>query len=563
MMEVKNGEIKPTMQRMASAKRAILIPQKTNIRLDLESLATNGGGTVASDVKVRRPSIGKTGPDTGRSGLSRQPSIREDSQHQFDRNISIFLDESPTVGLTKEDSKVMRTRVIEEMYRIQQRQQITTEERQKLYQLAITMDAPKLARKLVSESRDLDATGGSFLTGDYLGSHSTTGIAVPHGRERRLSKDKISGDNRGNEANEDDLFCKAFDEVERIRTRIITRANAPTSPVRTNHTQSHQTPPSTDSESNGHVPLSSRGLPSSRVTPRDLISPRIAAPIFPTSTNGPSNVSTTGNVTVTTTSNLVTPSSIGNGGGKVSGSGGKSPTPPSSTQQQQSVRAQAAWTKVYPEGVPPSSASKITEPVISPKNIQHQASNFSYLSPVATTSHHHDMHKLGMVKRVESHSGGKGHESVNVHEALDSILGSQSSSHPNSRSTSERKRSYNRLLVDHDHDQSTYSFPDSFLQEHSHYNQPHSGPNTRDSGSKGGMKSQHHLHPQSHSKLPIHIHDQSMFSAYGYDSVPLTQRSDFDHILLPDAIPVQDSPGNPYYNYARVLFCAVVVVCNR
>eukprot|EP01039_Chlorochromonas_danica_P019976 gene19976-24289_t len=178
---------------MTSAKRAILIPQKTNIRLDLESLVN---ANPVTENRSRRPSLGKT-PVISASvaiekGLSRPSSTyavplsaRTTDDVLPESKIAQFLEEAPMVGLTKEDSKILRTRVLEEMYRIQQRQQMTAEERQRLYQLAITMDAPKLARKLVVESKDLmeeysvgsgggsDHGGGggepvvSFLTGEY------------------------------------------------------------------------------------------------------------------------------------------------------------------------------------------------------------------------------------------------------------------------------------------------------------------------------------------------------------------------------------------------------------
>ncbi len=55
----------------------------------------------------------------------------EERQNQY---IEQFLEDAPIVSLSNEDSAVMRARVIEEMYRIQARSQITPEERKQLYQ---------------------------------------------------------------------------------------------------------------------------------------------------------------------------------------------------------------------------------------------------------------------------------------------------------------------------------------------------------------------------------------------------------------------------------------------
>jgi hypothetical protein len=58
----------------------------------------------------------------------------------------------PKVNLTKEDSAIMRSRVIEKkciVFKL-----VTPEERKQLYQLAMTMDAAKLARKIVADVKD-------------------------------------------------------------------------------------------------------------------------------------------------------------------------------------------------------------------------------------------------------------------------------------------------------------------------------------------------------------------------------------------------------------------------
>eukprot|EP01034_Spumella_vulgaris_P025161 gene25161-31585_t len=79
------------------------------------------------------------------------------------------------------------------------------------------MDAPKLARKLVIDANELyleSIEGNSFLTGN-------------------ASVDETDGAPSQMDAIQqaDEQFCKAFDEVERIRSRIIQRASISNSPA--------------------------------------------------------------------------------------------------------------------------------------------------------------------------------------------------------------------------------------------------------------------------------------------------------------------------------------------
>jgi hypothetical protein len=237
----------PPLQRGVS-KRAVLIPQVTNLKFelnDLEALANipdNGGGLHGLKPKKSAHRLKSLHLKTDKSlenlsslhitnsqSTSQRNSVTnlngEEAKSEEDFFIDQFLENVPKVNLTKEDSKLIRTRVIEEMYRIQERAKITPEERQRLFQIAVSMDAPKLARKLVSETKDRfddsaeigNGNAGAFLTGNLIEQNS---------RNRQLD------DQESNEVDEDELFCKAFDEVERIRKRILQRASkASLSPV--------------------------------------------------------------------------------------------------------------------------------------------------------------------------------------------------------------------------------------------------------------------------------------------------------------------------------------------
>lgn len=302
-MELKS--VPPTLQRQPSmnSKRPILVPQKTNLKFDLndlEGLNSNNGNApdleAISQARELKPKLsnrklpsGKLQPledhrstsggdinnsrtDTAlfpeaviysaQSKLYIDKNDAKREEEQQNHYIEQFLEDAPVVNLSKEDSAIMRARVIEEMYRIQARSQITPEERKQLYQLAMTMDAPKLARKIVADVKDnkIVESAGPFLTNDYLDSEppSETEIiedddvgSVISGISHHSGVHSIDGQKRKSirhpptsaisrqltsAVDDDELFCKAFDEVERIRKRMLQRAsnasvNIPSSPI--------------------------------------------------------------------------------------------------------------------------------------------------------------------------------------------------------------------------------------------------------------------------------------------------------------------------------------------
>jgi hypothetical protein len=336
-MEPLNGKNVPApLQRATSIKRAVLIPQVTNLKFgsstDLEALANQS----LVDLKPKKSnsrlksfnnnhkserSMGIPLPNSTSSGSSlfltaQQPSGRDllinDSEDDYDKDhgpvqridgsgsinhitskekndfVEKFLENVPKVSLSREDSQLMRTRVIEEMYRIQERAQITQQERQRLFQIAMTMDAPKLARKLVSEAKEQHTEnrhinengGGAFLTGEIATaprnkhSNSRSSYGEKETKERKRSDSLKSNEDDVSlsssqqlqqqqhhqpELNEDELFCKAFDEVERIRKRILHRVSdkpsGSLSPVNRSHHQNQNHPRSfeegKESDTNG------------------------------------------------------------------------------------------------------------------------------------------------------------------------------------------------------------------------------------------------------------------------------------------------------------------------
>lgn len=469
---------------MSSAKRAILIPQKTNIRLDLESLANANALAVPTlESKSRRPSLGKTPIVSTSVNIEKTPSLsrpsslypvplsaRTTEDALAESRIAQFLEDVPTVGLTKEDSKVLRTRVIEEMYRIQQRQQITPEERQRLYQLAISMDAPKLARKLVAEVKDnaeetssARSTGSddydnhsqpvsSFLTGEYHIPSQRT----PKGQNKNSNNSALSPRAQSaqqpsrsyntNDADEDDLFCKAFDEVERIRQRMIQRVNTAT-------VTASPTMPMSTAPHSARQPLTGRRLSGDTAQNIPMRNPN-------------TNASSTSHLHPRTTASVhPTPATINEHSEHHHHHPSRIPVVPSNERRKSiSPKAGSSSTGSTTTG----SAHKHTAATGRPSSAQkHSQLLHDLLTPRSPSSH--DMHHGSSSSSSHQRSGGShgSHQqshlflspnvdsepSLNVHEALDSILGSRShaNSQPNSRSLSGHKKSalssYHRILA--------------------------------------------------------------------------------------------------------------------
>lgn len=177
-----------------------------------------------------------------------------------------------------------KLRVVEEMSRIQQRAYVTEQQRTQLMQTALSMDAPKLARRIIQDEKDHDeAVAAPLVRGIAEGSgdnpHSASAVSFLTAGEllmidRRILEEQNIADelkqNAGNNENyfsdvtntpheqhgaeedsgvdenevtikrtksfrlreelqtqEDGRFAKAVEEVERIRQRFIAKAQLP------------------------------------------------------------------------------------------------------------------------------------------------------------------------------------------------------------------------------------------------------------------------------------------------------------------------------------------------
>jgi hypothetical protein len=559
------GKVIPGIQRMQSSKRAILIPQKTNLKLELNEANLNNNIAVANVVvrtsRSRRPSLEKPIHKTeshDKAILSKQSSfainLKEELGLPLEANISFFLEESPAIGLTKEDSKIVRTRVLEEMIRIQQRSRITPEEREKLYQIAITMDAPMLAKQLVTDAKEaVEANEHSaFLTGAYRLNFSSSSSSSSSDLTHDVQKlDRIlfttaatttsaginvaeDDDEIDDNQTEENLYSKAVDEVERIRQRMIIRA-ANISPPPSKQQQISQSnllnKPSQQqsrpgSKLNHLTPSDTTNISSSQQasafpSPRILASPRIPSS-HPMNNNHISNHPNPPTTSPPLTTNI--------------SNGINNQQPKSLQTSSNNIRQQQAWSKVFPTVIETPS----TPPIITTATTTHSAITSIGLKPntpmktMKTPEQQQQSHHQQLVSRkppltkqdsLESLPDDQEEEEevVAVGAMIDSILGSHSScnSQPLSRGLSDQKSSYNRLFIENDHDLSNFSFPDSFLR------------------SRTSPNNHSHQHSNNHSQTSSHNHSfihspkgqpvvpfDIAFDVRGEESVPLTDRSD-------------------------------------
>lgn len=179
------------MERRTSINRKALIPQKSNITF----MSPNPSVTVATPLPpLQRPA--------SRSRLTKSlKSISVnagDGSHELsDSIVKQFMGESLAVASLSHQTK---TRIFEEVLRIQKRSQISDDERKELIHHAMTMDGPKLARHMVEEcsrscKADEDVT--AFVT-----------VEEPE----------------NDVFDEDEAFTKALEEVERSRQRMLVKA---------------------------------------------------------------------------------------------------------------------------------------------------------------------------------------------------------------------------------------------------------------------------------------------------------------------------------------------------
>ena len=141
--------------------------------------------------------------DVDKQALSDSIVERFTSHQNYDRN---------TTTIARKD-EINRNRVVEEIDRVKSRRQVNEEERAKLLHQAMTMDAPKLARKIMEERRDYveeSKRGSSFLS-CYSGDQD----------------DNANDDDyvHSNPSVSDASFYKAIAEVDHLRQRLFDRAS--------------------------------------------------------------------------------------------------------------------------------------------------------------------------------------------------------------------------------------------------------------------------------------------------------------------------------------------------
>lgn len=165
--------------------RSILVPQKTNIEFDI---IPNNDTKFKDKTKNSLKRIIQKHQNNGSLKIIPKLIVQLENDvinkslpipHKIfsDAIIEAFLENSST-GLKipsndYSESTIFYNRIHEEMNRIHQRANVnlTNEQRQQLVHIALTMDVPKLARRIVKENMELFQESkdcNSFLTGSFL-----------------------------------------------------------------------------------------------------------------------------------------------------------------------------------------------------------------------------------------------------------------------------------------------------------------------------------------------------------------------------------------------------------
>jgi hypothetical protein len=114
-----------------------------------------------------------------------------------------------------------KIRAAEEMAKVRQRSIITEEERTKLVETALSIDAPKVARQVIKENMAVNKHAGAGAVG------SSNNKDRPQGSFLTFDAVAVNGGRRNSRENldEDQEFLKVVDEVERTKKRMLARAN--------------------------------------------------------------------------------------------------------------------------------------------------------------------------------------------------------------------------------------------------------------------------------------------------------------------------------------------------
>ena len=227
----------------ATTSRSILIPQKKNIKFDFyednhhTACATTDSSRKKEKVAVSKKVVAKS-----------TNAVISSSRRKVDHNpivmipsitTTMIIDESKRKDIAVDkavvsdymveafqeyfksniqpDSTIFYERIMEEIVRIRRRANVllSDEQRHEMIRLALAMDVTKLARKIVNDNKELmheSMDNESFLTA---------------GMSSDMMMVSIDNSDNDDDHDNDAQFCKAFDEVERIRKRIIQQASVP------------------------------------------------------------------------------------------------------------------------------------------------------------------------------------------------------------------------------------------------------------------------------------------------------------------------------------------------
>ena len=227
----------------ATTSRSILIPQKKNIKFDFyednhhTACATTDSSRKKEKVAVSKKVVAKSTNAVISSSRRKVdhnpivmiPSITTTMIIDESKRNDIAVDKAVVSDYMVEafqeyfksniqpDSTIFYERIMEEIVRIRRRANVllSDEQRHEMIRLALAMDVTKLARKIVNDNKELmheSMDNESFLTA---------------GMSSDMMMVSIDNSDNDDDHDNDAQFCKAFDEVERIRKRIIQQASVP------------------------------------------------------------------------------------------------------------------------------------------------------------------------------------------------------------------------------------------------------------------------------------------------------------------------------------------------
>ena len=148
------------------------------------------GGVPRATINTKQINITFDGGSFLSTITPKDDKINEEVEKTYELSSSIIQRFSGGTG-----DNFLKTRVLEEIHRVEQRKYISQEEQKNLIQKAIHLDAPKIARKITTDAKYAEEDskyGGSFLTGRFFSESTEVSnkLACSHENMKDYSDDE-------------------------------------------------------------------------------------------------------------------------------------------------------------------------------------------------------------------------------------------------------------------------------------------------------------------------------------------------------------------------------------